>query len=1069
MPTGTRYSLLGPLEVVVDGRAVALTGRQRALLTILLLDAGQVVSVERIADRLWEGRPPSSAPARVRALIAELRRMLGVRGPEIIATRSPGYLIRVGAGELDSVTFASRISEACVAADAGRLHEALDLYDEALGLWRGEPAPAVLDVSSAAEFQRLSELRGSALEGRADALLGLGQYDTVISDQRAAAAEQPLRERLRGQLMLALYRAGRTAEALKTYRDFRDLLVAELGAEPTPGLQRLHRQILENDPELAPPRGAPVPASERPSPPRQLPPEARWFVGRGADLEVLDRAHAEGDGLVVIAGSPGVGKTALAVHWARRAADLFPDGQLFLDMRGFTEGESVSVAQVLPQLLQGLGCLSSDIPVAVEAQIAAYRSLLADRRILLVLDDVTEPAQVRALLPTGLGCMTVVTSRDRLSGLLALDGARRHHLDVLSEHEALQLLAHGVGEQRLHHEHASAVELAGLCQYLPLVLRVAAARLSDRRHCTIGDYVRDLRERGRLERLDADGDGRTTIRAALEKSYETLKPASRRMFRLLSLVPAHDVSVSAAAALAGIPRAQADDQLDDLARVHLLTQTEADRYTCHDLLLEYAAGCARREDSEADREEAVVRLLEYLMESVLNVVRTAGLVHSLPQNPAPAGVGQESFPTEEQAWAWVTKEFDNIVAALTHAAEHGPRMYAWLLVDGVQDVLHHRRTLVEWLRIADIGLQAARAEGDLTGQAAMHLSLGHARWRLTELHTALREYEQGRTLARAAAWRKGEAIALMGGGVAHKQLGCLADAVGRYEQSVAVYRELGHEYGEALGLSNLASANFELAHLEEAESGLLAALRLTDRCGSKNLEALTLVNLGRVRQEQHRPTESRRAHEQALRVAADAAFRYARAEACNGLGRILVGEGAFEEAAAMYGLALELARTLESVKCQTDALVGLAEAELRQSGVGSATRRLRAALVLADHAGYRAGQVEAGLVQAEIHRVAGDYAQAGEEARRALDLAQAARPVAVASAHCGLAEIHRSAGDLRGCVTECERSLRVSARTGQRLVQARALVVLAAARWDAGDERTSLRCRSRAARLSEEA
>ncbi|MEO3885330.1 BTAD domain-containing putative transcriptional regulator [Nonomuraea sp. B5E05] len=1052
-----RFLLLGPLEAAVGGRAVHLTGRQRALLAALLLDAGQVVSVERLADRLWGDEIPPSAPARVRALIAELRRALGDHGQDVIVTRSPGYLVRAAA--TDTAELASLVARGHRAAEDGRHPEAVARHDEALALWRGDPYQDLAGPVAHAERHRLEELKHEAAEGRAAALMEMGRGQAAVAGLTRLLAEVPLRERPHGLLMRALAGGGRLPDALEVYRDFRARLVRELGVEPSGELQRLHQRLLAGEPATEPPAGPPAGPSAGPpsgppggppgrppgkSPvapvPRQLPPLLGGFVGRAEELRRMDAGP-----VTLVVGPAGVGKTALAVHWAHRAAAAFPDGQLFVDMRGFDQREPMTLPEALRLLLQGLGQDAKDIPVELDAQIALYRSLLAGRRVLVVLDDVAAPEHVRALLPGDPGCRAVITSRNRLGGLVALDGVERLTLDVLDQREALRLIAHGIGEDRLRREQEAAAELVALCGRLPLALSIAMSWIGDQEHRLIGHYVRELADRGRLARLRVDGDESVAVQAALDLSHQALPAPARRMFRLLGVARGAAISADAAAALSGTGRQHAEDLLGAAVRIHLLKETGPRRFAAHDLVVEYAVRLSLAEDPPQERHAAAHRLLDYYLRSVVRAAAAAGFeVPRLPGAPAGAGVTPTEFGGAAEAVGWFDAEWDNLAAAVSHAAEHGPRPYAWFLVEAMTGLLQHRRTHAEWLRLAGIALDAAEREEDLIGQAAMRNSLGLVRWLMADLEGAMREYERALALARRVGWAHGEAMALQGGGVASKQLGKPRRALPRYLRAMAIHRALGNDRGELRAQNNLASAYLMLARLDRAEECLVANLPLAEATGDRLLQALTLVNLALVRQKQARFGEALACLDQALSVARSAGLRYAVAVTYETYGWVHRDAGRHEQAVDAFADSLAIAREVENRRCQIASLSGMAEAELELGRMDSALARLEAALRLAERTGTDLDQVLLGL--AEAHHRGGRHADARDEAERALKLAQDANPLNLPRLYGLLAAVHLADGDTAQSVRACEQALRLAHRSGQRLEHARALLTLGHAR-----------------------
>jgi DNA-binding SARP family transcriptional activator len=620
---GTEFSLLGPLSVRIDAAAVRIpAGNQRAILAALLLRADSVVTVDELAEVLWGADPPAEARTGVQNHVMRLRKALGPVGSRI-TTEPRGYLIRVEPGELDLSRFEDSLRESRTAAREGRWADAADQAAAALALWQGEPLADVdSDLLAVRERPRLAELRLRALETRIDADLRLGRHAEVVGELRQLAAEHPLRERLHGLLMLALYRDGRRADALAAYQDASDVLADELGAEPGPDLRQLHRQILNADPALVgsgPAAHASAPAAPVP---QELPGDVAAFTGRAAELAELDRillrpndkagdAKATAAVISAVSGTAGVGKTALAVHWAHHAAERFPDGQLYVNLRGYDPGQPMPATDALAAFLRSLGVPGQDIPPQETERSARYRSLLAGRQMLIVLDNASTVEQVRPLLPGHPDCAVVVTSRDSLAGLVARDGAVRLDLDTLTLTDAVALLHELIGG-RVDAEPVAAVTLAGQCARLPLALRVAAELAAVRPGEPLANLVTELRDqRRRLDLLDAGGDPATSVRAVFSWSYQQLGAEAARMFRLLGLHPGPDISVPAAASLAAQAEPDARRLLGELAHAHLIAEHVPGRYAFHDLLRPYAADQCHALDSQDEREAAIGRVLDH--------------------------------------------------------------------------------------------------------------------------------------------------------------------------------------------------------------------------------------------------------------------------------------------------------------------------------------------------------------------------------------------------------------------------------------------------------------------------
>jgi len=684
------FCLLGPLLVRRGGVVVAVSpGRQRVLLAALLLSGNRVVLVDELAEALWGSSPPPSARVSLQNYVLRLRRCLAGGGVPRILHQPGGYLISFDAGELDVVRFESLLGAGRQAVRAGSWEVAADRLRAALSLWRGQPLSGVAsELLAVREVPRLAELRWQALEARIDADLHLGRHAEVIAELRRLAAAEPLRERLHALLMLALYRDGQQGAALAAYQAARSVLAGELGAEPGPGLRRLQQQVLSADPALAAPGvsgGAGGPAGtgagQWPGPvvPRQLPAAAAHFAGRAGELKVLDglleRAAGTGDTAVIsaITGTAGIGKTALAVRWARQVAGRFPDGQLHVDLRGFgPAGPPVMPGEAIGSFLDGLGVPAERIPAGLEARAGLYRSLLAGKRMLIVLDNARDPAQVRPLLPAWPGCLVLVTSRNQLTGLAAADGAHLLTLDVLTEPEARALLERRLGTGRVTGQAAAVTELTRLCARLPLALSIAAARAAACPGLSLTALAAELR--GTPARLDAlgTGDAATDVRTVFSWSCQQLTGPGARMFRLLAVHPGPDITAPAAASLSGVPLPQARHALAELASAHLITEHAPGRYAFHDLLRVYAAEQARARESEPERDAAEHRVLDHYLHTA---AAAALLLHPdhepISLNPPQPGVQPEELTSRRQALDWVAAEPHVLLAVISHAPSTG--------------------------------------------------------------------------------------------------------------------------------------------------------------------------------------------------------------------------------------------------------------------------------------------------------------------------------------------------------------------------------------------------------------
>jgi DNA-binding SARP family transcriptional activator/Tfp pilus assembly protein PilF len=923
------FCLLGPLVVRRAGVDVLVAGsKQRAVLAVLLLNASRMVPVEELTETLWGSEPPSSAQAGVRNHVKRLRHALGAPDRERISTGQGGYMIRVQAGELDVSRFEDMLGSARAAEEAGLWERAADLARQALSLWRGEPLADVgSELLALREAPRLAEMRLQALDLRIEADLRLGRHADAIAELRRLTSAHPLRERLHGQLMLALHQCGRQAEALAAYQDARRVLLDELGTEPGTALHAVHQQILTGDPVLAGPAQAGPPAAppasggrapDRPGlvVPQQLPGPVRRFTGRDRELvaltELLEQQAATPPAMV-ISGTAGVGKTALAVHWAHQAAARFPDGQLYLNLRGFDPSERpVPPAEAFGALLEGLGVSAERIPASLQARAGLYRSLLSGRRILVVLDNARDAGQARPLLPGTPGCVVLVTSRRELAGLVATEGAHTLKLDLLSEAEAWTLLAVRLGAARLRAEPQAAAELIGLCARLPLALVIAAARISARPGFGLDAFTQELKDaRQKLDALDA-GDPAGSVRAVFSCSLEGLPAPSARMFRLLGLHPGPDTTIAAAASLAGTPQPQARRVLEELAEAHLITEHAPRRFVLHDLLRAYATEQIHACVSGAIRREAIGRLLGYYVATssaaalLLNPSRGASSL-SLPE--VPAGVSPDALAGPRQALAWYDADNRSLVAAAVQAAAEAFDTQACLLAWALTDFLDRRGRWQEWVtvqqaaltsatRLGDRALQA-RAErslgractelgalpdavlhlrraleldrqlGNHGGQANTHLALARVFEFQDDYDQALSQARQGLDLLRAAGNVADEAMALNGVGWFHAQLGDHGEALSCCEEALSLYQRTQDRRGEATTCDSLGYIHHQLGHYDQAGAWYRQALGILGEIGAHTNLVNTFNHLGDTCQAAGDPGNARANWQQALAILDD--------------------------------------------------------------------------------------------------------------------------------------------------------------------------------------------------------
>jgi DNA-binding SARP family transcriptional activator len=674
LPAEARFCLLGPVQMIVqvDGvdRAVPLGGAgMRGVFAMLLLEPNQVVPLDRIVDVLWSHEPPASARTMIQGYVSRLRQRLAeadAPGGAHIVTTPPGYRLVVDESRID-VTIARSLLAKARGLPAARRAE---LLRNANALWRG---PALADLAGRVTSPELTELRLAILEAHFDARLELGRHHEIIGELTQLIVAQPFRERLVAQLMLALYRADRRATALAAYQRFAHRAADELGMDPGPQLRALHARVLRDDTTLLEPAlelvvsprvGVLVPA--------QLPKAPSGFAGREDELDWLSKLLPASE-TAVLAGPAGVGKTALAVLWAHRVAAAFPDGQLFASLRGFDRRHApMSAADVLTQFLLALGVGIEDVPFELDDRAALYRSILADRRVLVVLDDARDSEQIHPLLPAGSSSFVVVTTRIRLDGLVARTGARLLPLGTLGADAAERLIEQMAGTPAHSRDRELRRKLARLCGHLPLALRIAAARLAGNPQWTVGDLVVELTdERSRLGALDLE-EADTSVRAALDVTYRSLRPELAETVRHLGLFPGTRLGPHPVAALCGADVDVTRRRLRSLAGSFVVTETSRDVFLMHDLVRLHAQELAEAEMSEVDREVAVRRLLHYYLvgaDTARELLRPGSaeplLADKFPVMPLPP------MTSEQDAVEWIDQEWTNLLAMVESRAGAG--------------------------------------------------------------------------------------------------------------------------------------------------------------------------------------------------------------------------------------------------------------------------------------------------------------------------------------------------------------------------------------------------------------
>ncbi|GAA1270802.1 AfsR/SARP family transcriptional regulator [Saccharothrix xinjiangensis] len=901
-----RFEVLGLLRAVRGGGEVDLgAAKQRAVLTVLLLARNTPVSRDQIIEAVWGDHPPSSAVNLVQTYVAGLRRALepsrARRAPaELLTSVGDGYLLRVEPTAVDLDDFERGVVAANRLRASGDLVAAATALEEALALWRGEPLGGVAGLFAEVERGRLVERRLAVLEERAELMLLIGRGAEQIPSLTSLVAEHPLRERGHGLLMRALCQAGRQAEALAAYREARRVLVEELGVEPGPELRKLHQAVLSGDNPEPPTRPMPSPAAEPaqavPITPAQLPRASVSLIGRDAELARLDGLLAEhpGGGLVlVVTGPAGVGKTALALHWANRVREDFPDGQLYVDLHGYDPNrEPLGAGEVLNRFLRALGVPSPDIPVAVEERSALFRTLIADRRMVVVLDNARGSTELLPLLPGPPSCV-VVTSRRRLVGLVAHAEARLVELDMLDVDASVAVVGRVAG--RDGEETAALRRLAVLCDGLPLALRIAAARLAVSPALKVSELVAELDdEHGRLAALGLE-DEDSTVRAALDASRRALSPLPARLLALLGLHPGPDVTAFVVAAMARVRVSEALRALDALTTANLLSVNETGRFVAHDLVRVYTRTLAAELAAE-ERRSATGLMLDYylhcadLADGRLPVAR-GNSVRLAPEHP-PAEVPKLTGSTE--AFAWLDSEQANVIAAAELAAEGGERawlVHAWQLPYTLSRFFWLRADRSTWLRTTETALGAATELGDPEAKFVMLFNSGIALAQFGRVDESLARHREALEVARASGDVNAQARALTTVADMLQGLGRVDESEASYREALEVSRLAGSRWAEANAHHNLGLLHLASHRYDEARAWLGTAVGMYREVGEQCGESTCHTDLAMVLLESGHDAEALASARTALSVASAAASPYHQAVAHDRLAVVLDRQG----------------------------------------------------------------------------------------------------------------------------------------------------------------------------------
>ncbi|MEU4115058.1 BTAD domain-containing putative transcriptional regulator [Kitasatospora sp. NPDC028055] len=927
-----RFQVLGPVQAWLDGKPLSLgSPQQQAVLTTLLLHSGRPVTTQDLVDALWGDRPPTQAVAALRTYVSRLRSVIEpqreVRRPaELLVSIADGYALRIPGEALDLSVFERLSAEAAAARTSGDKREAHRLFAQALDLFSGRPLTGIPGPYADAQRLRLAERQVTVAEELCAAALDIGLHAEIVVELNNLTAEHPLRERLRELLMLALYRCGRQAEALGVYTDTRKLLIEELGVEPGVGLSSMHNRILAADPTLTLTTvPAPAPREDGPTAPpapAQLPADVSDFSGRSELVGELSAVlmNATGQAVLVtsLAGIGGVGKTTLAVHVAHRVRAEFPDGQLYVDLRGAGTSPADPVV-VLGDFLHALGV--TDSPDSLEQRAALYRSLLASRRMLILLDNARDAEQIRPLIPGVSGCAVLATSRSRLAGI---PGAQLFDVEELTPEEALALFSAIVGEHRVIAEPEAAMKVVTACGFLPLAVRIAAARLASRPRWSVSDLARRLADQRR--RLDELQLGNLAVETTIGLGYGQLSVDEARAFRLLALIDSPDIPLAAAAALLGVDEYTAEDLAEALVEANMLECFAPGRYRYHDLLRLYAQRKNERIGDTGEQEQAVMRLLDLLIPTVRNAARTIEPDDAEPElltAPSAPGMG---LPTSSSAQDWLRTESALLLNAMAAAAngstgsQHAAIDLLILLYGLGPDPTHgpQMRPILESLS------REAEQRRDSAALARLHFALGALKAVTSDFQNA--EHSLRRSLDHQEP--EDPSVLLL---ATANTLGVIlsvgnrpAEALPFLEQALSINRQVGTAFGEARIVSNLARVQHRLGMtdtaIRSAGDGVAAAR------ASKNgpLLAQTLYQLGVVLSSAEAVPHLREAHRlyQSQGNALWEGYTLAR------LASALLAAEQPAEAAEAAGESLAIGQEMASDYCQGLANAALGEALL---------------------------------------------------------------------------------------------------------------------------------------------
>jgi DNA-binding SARP family transcriptional activator/Flp pilus assembly protein TadD len=980
------FRALGPVELWSAGRRQDLgPARARSILAMLLLAPRAIVPVETLIDRLWDTRPPPKARESLSVYVARLRASLREAvgdTVQLVGRARGGYMLEVDPESVDVHQFRRMRLQADALAATGDHDQAAGLLREADGLWRGQALSGIRGDWVAQMRDALEEERRAAILERVGCELELGRHADLVGELRHLLAKYPLDETLVAHQMTALYWIGRPADALSLYRETRSRLVEEQGAEPGPMLSELHQRILGRDPRLAVrPSGQ---RRVRAATPDTLPPETAEFVGRDEELALLTGESDSIPRIAIIEGMPGVGKTALAVRAARLVCGQYPDGMLYLNLRSHDPGNpSLGPAEALHRLLQMLSVPASQIPETIGQRAALWRAHLSRRRAVVILDDAGGHDQIRPLLPLTGRCLTLITTRRTLPDF---GGARSLTLDVLSVAESATLFRRIAGEGRAGDADQVAAAVS-LCGRLPLAIELTAGRIARDGPPDLDGLLEELSQSPAW--LGGTGAAPPEVTAAFDLSYRALEPDHQRFFRRLGAGPCACLSLPAAAALGGCTLAEAEKALVTLLDCHLLARAPDGQFRFHDLIREYAAARAARDDPEAEQRQAVSRLLDYYLHTADEADRVLYPLRGRPgvqvtQLPA----GGPALGTAEDAEGWLEAEWRNILQAARYAGRHEWKQKCADLVHVLTGFMEIKAYWDEAIAAQTAALQASRDLADPARIARASLALSAVRQQTGQHEAAIALGEEAAAIYRELTDRKGEAGALDQIGLAHQRTARSREALAYFQEARILYGAAADPRGIADTLSHCGIASWHLGRYPEAQAHLRAALSLYRDAGDRRGEAKVLNNLGRVHLYNGYHRDALDAYTESLQIFREIGGAQNEAILYHNIGSVHHYKGSYAEALAACRRALAIYRGTGDLPNEADVLNDIGAIYQSAGCDDEALDHHRKAQLIAEEIGDLSQRLIALRAIAGIHRGSGRYGEALDHYHTALRLAR---------------------------------------------------------------------------------